>query len=212
MRRRPVSRQLAAPVAVLLGGAALLPGAATAADATATRAPLFQGMTGAQAATPDAIIRGIINEPGVSARIAAWGPSVEDVQHGVDVMSSAERARLMFALTRPRPTSASYGQADYRARYLVMVSLMRDSQVFAGIPNTRLRIHRVAAESASPFGDPDRTQEGVPHWRPYCEGVHFGRLVRSISSNSLGCCPQSSAQSVSKPHPLATARQGGAHS
>ncbi len=84
-----------------------------------------------------AAIRTIIHGPLVSKRLSRWGLGVADVQHDVDAMTPVERIRLLNVLTRRWPDDAGYSKEDYQAQFLVTVSLLRESKLFASIIRQR---------------------------------------------------------------------------
>jgi hypothetical protein len=132
MRRDPASGRRAAVLSAVAGVMLLSSGMALAQSTD----PLASAYA---AEDPAARAREILNHPEVSARIDAWGLTPGDVQHDVDAMTPEQRVRLVYALQRPWPRSESYDEADYRAQYLVMVSLMRESQLFASIISSGIR-------------------------------------------------------------------------
>jgi len=71
--------------------------------------------------------------PGVVSGIARWGLSVTDVRHDVDAMTPAQRVRLARMLTREWKPNATHSVAELQAQYLVTMSLMRESTLFASI-------------------------------------------------------------------------------
>ncbi len=89
-----------------------------------------------QAAGVAAHIHAIVHDPEVARRIEAWGLTVADVQHDVDAMTPQQRVRLAYVLTRPWPARDADEAADLKARYLVTVSLMRESTLFASMIST----------------------------------------------------------------------------
>lgn len=99
-------------------------------------------LTPVGAQTPDEIrildgarphIDAVLHNPEVMRRITAWGLTVADVQHDVDALSPRERARLAYVLTRQWRTNQSHSQTDLQAQFLVTLSLMRESTLFASI-------------------------------------------------------------------------------
>lgn len=106
---------------IILGAAAVTPGAAQAPRGNHT----LDGMT------PH--INAVLYDPEVVRRITAWGLTPADVQHDVDALSPKDRARLAYVLTRRWRTNETHSQADLQAQFLVTLSLMRESTVFASV-------------------------------------------------------------------------------
>ena len=91
-------------------------------------------------ASPDGIsphINAVLYNPEVQRHIRAWGLSVADVQHDVDAMPPKQRAQLAFQLTRPWRGTDSQSPEALQAQFLVMLSLMRESTLFASVISTR---------------------------------------------------------------------------
>lgn len=115
--RAPLGKLLAA--FIMFGAAAGISGASLAAD------PALDG------AMPH--IKAVLHDPAVSRRIAAWGLTIADVQHDVDALSLADRARLAYLLRRRWRSNETHSQADLQAQFLVTLSLMRESTLFASV-------------------------------------------------------------------------------
>ena len=81
-------------------------------------------------------IDAVLRDPEVARRINAWGLSVADVRHDVNSMTPHERLRLAKLLNDRWRTNKSYDRADLQAQFLVTMSLMRESVLFAGILST----------------------------------------------------------------------------
>jgi hypothetical protein len=81
-------------------------------------------------------IEAVLTDPQVVGAIRAWGLSLADVRHDVAAMSPADRLRLAYVLTRRWPSDDTYGQAELQAQFLVTMSLMRESTLFASILST----------------------------------------------------------------------------
>ena len=89
--------------------------------------------------TPDGVtphINAVRYNPAGVQRIKDWGLTPADVQHDVDALPPAERARLAYLLTRRWPSDKGYHETDLQAQFLVMMSLMRESQLFASVIST----------------------------------------------------------------------------
>ena len=106
---------------MILGAAAVIPTAAQAPRANLT----LDGMT------PH--INAVLYDPEVIRRINAWGLTTADVQHDVDALSPKDRARLAYVLTRQWRTNETHSEADLQAQFLVTLSLMRESTLFASV-------------------------------------------------------------------------------
>ena len=78
-------------------------------------------------------IEAVLGDPEVARGIRAWGLSVADVRHDVDAMSPRDRARLAYVLTRRWRADETHSEADLQARFLVTMSLMRESTLFASV-------------------------------------------------------------------------------
>ena len=90
----------------------------------------------AEVRSPDGVtphINAVLYHPEVVKRINAWGLTVADIQHDVDTLSPQQRARLAYVLTRRWRTNETHSQADLQAQYLVTLSLMRESTLFASV-------------------------------------------------------------------------------
>ena len=87
-------------------------------------------------------INDVLHSPEVAARINAWGLSTADVQHDVDAMDARERTRLAELLTRRWQSNPSHSETDLQAQFLVTMSLLRESTLFASIISTRSSILR----------------------------------------------------------------------
>lgn len=107
--------------AVILGVAAVTPAAAQ----SAREHPTPDGLT------PH--INAVLYHPEVVKRIAAWGLTPADVQYDVDALSAKDRARLAYVLTRHWRTNETHSQADLQAQFLVTLSLLRESTLFASV-------------------------------------------------------------------------------
>ncbi len=114
-------------VFTLCCGAALLTGSVVSAN--------DPGVGGEQVS---AQIREIIHAPAMSEQLSRWGFSVSDVQHDVDAMTPQQRRQLLATLLRRWTENASYSQVDLQAQYLVTVSLLRESTLFASVISSRL--------------------------------------------------------------------------
>jgi len=93
----------------------------------------------APAAVPDGArehILAVLQDPEVARHVRAWGLTTADVRHDVEAMSAGERARLALVLGRRWHHNPSYSQAQQQAQFLVTVSLMRESALFASVIST----------------------------------------------------------------------------
>ena len=106
---------------IILGAVAVIP--------TAAQAP--RENLALDGITPH--INAVLYDPEVVRRITAWGLTTADVQHDVDALSPEDRARLAYVLTRRWRTNESHSQADLQAQFLVTLSLMRESTLFASV-------------------------------------------------------------------------------
>ena len=86
-------------------------------------------------ATPD--IEMVLQDPRVVRRITAWGMSMQDIRHDVSTMLPAQRVQLAFVLSRRWRTTNSHSQAALQTQFLVMLSLMRESTLYASVLSTR---------------------------------------------------------------------------
>lgn len=100
----------------------------------------FLAPAGAQTHTrsspPDGItphINAVLYNPEVVRHIRAWGLTMVDVQHDVDAMRPEQRAELAYLLNRPWHGTDSQSPAALQAQFLVMMSLMRESTLFASV-------------------------------------------------------------------------------
>ena len=84
-------------------------------------------------------IRAVMGDPAVIAAISRWGLSPADVQHDIDAMAPRDRARLADLLTRRWPENATQDQAAQQAQFLVTLSLLRESTLFASVVSRRPR-------------------------------------------------------------------------
>lgn len=82
-------------------------------------------------ATPH--IDAVLRNPEVIRGVRAWGLTIADVQHDVDALTPRERARLAYVLTRQWRTNESHSKATLQAQFLVTMSLMRESTLFASV-------------------------------------------------------------------------------
>jgi hypothetical protein len=102
-------------------------------------ATLFVGSSAARpalAASPGhatADIEAVLQDPKVIQRVSAWGVSMQDIRHDISTMSVAQRAQLAAVLSRRWRSTQSHSAADLQAQFLVMMSLMRESALYAGI-------------------------------------------------------------------------------
>ena len=106
---------------IILGAVAVIPTAAQAPRENLT----LDGIT------PH--INAVLHDPEVVRRITAWGLTTADIQHDVDALSPKDRARLAYVLTRQWRTNETHSQADLQAQFLVTLSLMRESTLFASV-------------------------------------------------------------------------------
>lgn len=77
----------------------------------------------------------VLRDPQVIRRVSAWGLSMSDIRHDLSTLSPAERLQLTDVLLRPWHGSKNDSQAALQAQFLVMMSLMRESTLFASIPS-----------------------------------------------------------------------------
>jgi len=104
--------------------------------------PLASGadpVQGVAARPADAVmphIDAVLDDPAVKRGIAAWGLSLADVRHDVNALTHLERVRLAYVLTRRWRGTGDQAQADLQAQFLVTLSLMRESTLFASIVST----------------------------------------------------------------------------
>lgn len=125
LARPPWARMRGVTAAFIVAGAAL---AGPAAAQTHAPPPVVDGIS------PH--IDAVLYDPAVSSHIRSWGLSVADVQHDIDTMSRSDRARLAYLLTRRWPADDSHDAAGMQAQFLVMMSLMRESVLFASVLST----------------------------------------------------------------------------
>jgi hypothetical protein len=78
-------------------------------------------------------IEAVLQDPQIIQRVSAWGVSMQDIRHDISTMSVAQRAQLAAVLSRRWRGSQSHSAADLQAQFLVMMSLMRESALYASI-------------------------------------------------------------------------------
>ena len=78
-------------------------------------------------------IEAVLTDPEVAGAITAWGLSTADVRHDIDALTPLERVRLAYVLTRRWHGTGTQREADLQAQFLVTMSLMRESTLFASI-------------------------------------------------------------------------------
>ena len=78
-------------------------------------------------------IESVLQDPQIIRYVAAWGLSMADIRHDVSTMSPAQRQQLANVLSRKWRGSRSSPAAAMQAQFLVMMSLMRESTLFASI-------------------------------------------------------------------------------
>jgi len=118
----------------IMRGAALmlLAGAASpfAASAESTR----DASIGNDAVMPH--IEAVLTDPAVVRAVSAWGLTTADVRLDVHALTPLERVRLAYVLTRRWHATGTQDEAELQAQFLVMMSLMRESTLFASIIST----------------------------------------------------------------------------
>jgi hypothetical protein len=125
-RTRPLPGIIARLCATALLAALGAVGTCAADTAPATTAP-----APGDPASPH--IEAVLSDPEVVRAIRAWGLSLADVRHDVAALPPEDRLRLAYVLTRRWPSDDTYTQADLQAQFLVTMSLMRESTLFASI-------------------------------------------------------------------------------
>ena len=78
-------------------------------------------------------IESVLQDPRIVHYVSAWGLSMSDIRHDVSTMSPAQRQQLANVLSRKWQGSRSYPPVAMQAQFLVMMSLMRESTLFASI-------------------------------------------------------------------------------
>lgn len=81
-------------------------------------------------------INAVLHDPEVVRHIRSWGLTIVDVQHDVDAMSPQQRAELAVLLNRRWQGTDSQPPEALQAQFLVMMSLMRESTLFASVITT----------------------------------------------------------------------------
>lgn len=82
-------------------------------------------------------IDAVLHDPEVVRHIRAWGLTVVDVRHDIDAMPPAERAQLALQLHRRWRATGSQSVQALQAQFLVTMSLMRESTLFASVASTQ---------------------------------------------------------------------------
>ena len=121
----------AGPGAGIVRSAAWLLLAATWPFAAAAQSERIAASASGDAVMPH--IEAVLTDPDVAGAIAAWGLSTADVRHDIAALSPLERVRLAYVLTRRWRGTGTQGEADLQAQFLVTMSLMRESTLFASI-------------------------------------------------------------------------------
>ena len=78
-------------------------------------------------------IEAVLRDPAVIREIRRWGMSLGDVRHDIDALPLQDRARLAFLLARAWPHNETRGRAAQQAQFLVTMSLLRESTLFASV-------------------------------------------------------------------------------